>query len=244
MGFFRFRRSIRILPGVHWNLSKGGSSFTFGRRGFKYTMGNKGARTTVGLPGTGLSYTQVHKSGAKANNPTPALPSTQMAATTQKPGMSKAGWLYVAGTVVIAIWLLGVFTNVKSPTLSQQTAPSPFAAKPESSPPVPSPTQAPGSTPEPSVMVLRATRVRSPAEEALIPKYVPARVTLRQDVEFRSRSRKAKTRTYYVGQGSEVAVVRVAGSTLVVEYAGRQARVPIIKTDFLDRVIAESRSSH
>ena len=57
MGFFRFRRSIKILPGVRWNFGKRSSSISLGGRGFHYTIGTHGTRTTVGLPGTGLSYT-------------------------------------------------------------------------------------------------------------------------------------------------------------------------------------------
>jgi len=61
MGYFRFRRSFRLLPGVRWNLGKRSSSVSLGRRGFHYTIGSAGTRTTVGLPGTGLAYTSVNR---------------------------------------------------------------------------------------------------------------------------------------------------------------------------------------
>jgi hypothetical protein len=61
MGYFRFRRSFRILPGLRWNIGKRSSSVSLGGRGFHYTIGSAGARTTVGLPGTGLSYTSVNR---------------------------------------------------------------------------------------------------------------------------------------------------------------------------------------
>jgi len=61
MGYFRFRRSFKILPGVKWNLGKKSSSVSVGGRGFHYTIGSEGARTTVGLPGIGLSYTSVNR---------------------------------------------------------------------------------------------------------------------------------------------------------------------------------------
>jgi hypothetical protein len=86
---------------------------------------------------------------------------------------------------------------------------------------------------------MRATRVRSPAEEARLKKFIPARIKLRQDLEFRATSQNATMPSVFVGQGREVNVVRVNGSELVVEYAGWQATLPISKTDFLDRVIAE-----
>jgi len=54
---FRFRRTIRLLPGIRLNASKGGLSVSAGRRGANVTFGRGRTRTTVGLPGTGLSYT-------------------------------------------------------------------------------------------------------------------------------------------------------------------------------------------
>jgi len=61
MGFFRFRRSIKIFPGVRWNIGKKSTSVSVGGRGAHYTVGTSGSRTTVGIPGTGLSYTDIHR---------------------------------------------------------------------------------------------------------------------------------------------------------------------------------------
>jgi hypothetical protein len=55
---FRFRRSIRIGPGLRVNLSKSAISTSAGRRGAWFTFGPRGMRSTVGLPGTGLSYSE------------------------------------------------------------------------------------------------------------------------------------------------------------------------------------------
>ena len=66
MGFFRFRRSIKLFPGVRWNFGKKSSSLSFGVRGAHYTVGTRGSRTTVGLPGTGLSYTSVNSSSQRS----------------------------------------------------------------------------------------------------------------------------------------------------------------------------------
>ena len=54
---FRFRRTIRIVPGVRLNVSRSGTSISLGGRGYRYTVGPKGTRETVGLPGSGLSWT-------------------------------------------------------------------------------------------------------------------------------------------------------------------------------------------
>lgn len=55
---FRFRRRLKIAPGVHVNLSKSGVSTSLGARGASVTLGKKGARANVGVPGTGLSYSE------------------------------------------------------------------------------------------------------------------------------------------------------------------------------------------
>jgi hypothetical protein len=54
---FRFRRTLKIMPGVRLNLSRSGASVSMGPRGFHYTVGPKGTRVTAGIPGSGLSWT-------------------------------------------------------------------------------------------------------------------------------------------------------------------------------------------
>jgi Protein of unknown function (DUF4236) len=225
MGFFRFRRSFKILPGVRWNLNKGGSSFTFGSRGYHYTVGNKGSRSTVGIPGTGISYTQVHSTKSKAPMATP--PPVPMPGSTQS--KSKAGCLYAAGLTVLGVWLISFLGKGTGPTTNTSSS-APIAVAPVASS---------RPTPDLTTTALRATRVFSAAEEARLQKYVPPRVKLREDLELPATSANATPPLVYVGQGREVSVVRVVGSNLVVEISGRQATVPIAKTDFLERVIAE-----
>ena len=56
---FRFRRSIKIAPGVRMNVGKKSASLSFGGKGARYTVSSTGKRTaTVGIPGTGLYYTE------------------------------------------------------------------------------------------------------------------------------------------------------------------------------------------
>lgn len=54
---FRFRRSVRLVPGVRLNFSKSGISTSLGGRGATLNIGRRGTRATIGIPGTGLSYT-------------------------------------------------------------------------------------------------------------------------------------------------------------------------------------------
>lgn len=54
----RFRRRIKIAPGIHVNIGKKRASISLGRSGATLNVGGKqGPRVTVGIPGTGLSYT-------------------------------------------------------------------------------------------------------------------------------------------------------------------------------------------
>lgn len=66
---FRFHKSIKIAPGVKFNINKKSVGMTFGTKGAHYTVNSKGTRTkSVGIPGTGLSYTEVEH--AKKGNMT------------------------------------------------------------------------------------------------------------------------------------------------------------------------------
>jgi hypothetical protein len=71
---FRFRRSVRILPGVRINLSGSGASVSLGARGFHYTIGPKGTRVTAGIPGTGLSWTEYRPHAVRRPNVHDVLP--------------------------------------------------------------------------------------------------------------------------------------------------------------------------
>ena len=51
----RFRKSIRIAPGVRVNIGKSGVSATIGPRGASINIGGKGVHANAGIPGTGLS---------------------------------------------------------------------------------------------------------------------------------------------------------------------------------------------
>ncbi|TNE62533.1 MAG: DUF4236 domain-containing protein [Sphingomonadales bacterium] len=62
---FRYRKSVKLLPGVRLNLSKSGISTSFGGRGATVNVSKRGVRTTLSIPGTGLSYSTMSKSAKK-----------------------------------------------------------------------------------------------------------------------------------------------------------------------------------
>jgi uncharacterized protein DUF4236 len=63
---FRFRKSIKILPGIRLNVGKKGiNSVSVGGRGATTNIGKHGTHTTYSIPGTGISYrTGSHNSGS------------------------------------------------------------------------------------------------------------------------------------------------------------------------------------
>lgn len=65
----KFRKSIKIAPGVRVNLGSKSAGISFGTKGLRYSINSRtGGRATVGIPGTGISYTsrsgRSYKSGA------------------------------------------------------------------------------------------------------------------------------------------------------------------------------------
>jgi hypothetical protein len=71
---FRFRRSIRLAPGVRVNLGSRGISLSAGVRGASVTVGPRGTYANVGIPGTGISYRErlsspIRKSSSGLNRP-------------------------------------------------------------------------------------------------------------------------------------------------------------------------------
>ena len=64
----RFRKSIKIAPGVKLNINKKSIGITAGVKGAHVSVNSKGRKTTtVGIPGTGLSYTETSKIGASTD---------------------------------------------------------------------------------------------------------------------------------------------------------------------------------
>lgn len=65
---FKFRKRIKIAPGIHINIGKTGVSASVGKRGATVNLSENGAKATLGVPGTGLSYS-TKLSGKKNKKP-------------------------------------------------------------------------------------------------------------------------------------------------------------------------------
>ena len=65
----RYRKRVKILPGVYINISKSGISTTVGPRGASVNFGRNGTYLNTGIPGTGL-YSRDRISGSKKSGKT------------------------------------------------------------------------------------------------------------------------------------------------------------------------------
>ncbi len=97
----RFRRSLRILPGVRLNLGKRGASVSVGARGALLTFGKRGTRATVGIPGTGLSYCRLEKPAQRV----PQAPDGPGPAPLEPPGSAGRGVFWLLAILAVAAFM-------------------------------------------------------------------------------------------------------------------------------------------
>lgn len=88
---FRFRKSVKIAPGVRLNFSKSGVSTSIGGRGATINLSSHGTRHTVGLPGTGLSFSSF--------SPNDGIPTGSSGANTA----GGCGCLFLIGLAVLLL---------------------------------------------------------------------------------------------------------------------------------------------
>lgn len=118
----RYRKSIKVVPGVKINLNRKSTSITVGGKSYRKTFNSNGQTTTsVNLPVKGLSYTE-RKSGAsskyKSNAPVAAVSFTPATSTanTKKPLRVKENKVTVQTVLsdppTIGVACIGVFIIV------------------------------------------------------------------------------------------------------------------------------------
>lgn len=121
----RFRKSIKIAPGVKLNLNKKSTSVTLGGKGVHYTVNSKGKRTaSVGIPGTGLSYSESSggtkkkkSSGSSSMQPKQTTPQN----TSEANGGKKNKWWVWVIIAVLAIGIIGSPTEDTSDSVPETT---------------------------------------------------------------------------------------------------------------------------
>jgi len=80
----RFRRSVKIAPGVRLSVTKTGLGVSAGVRGARYSVHSSGRRTTtVGIPGTGISSVSTSYGGSRSRSAGRPAPAPQPATITR-----------------------------------------------------------------------------------------------------------------------------------------------------------------
>jgi len=67
---FRFRKSVKVAPGVRVNIGKKSASVTLGGRGARVTTGTAGTTASASVPGTGIGYSSRLSTGSAARRAT------------------------------------------------------------------------------------------------------------------------------------------------------------------------------
>jgi len=78
----RFRRYIKLAPGVQLNVSGSGLSLRVGPRGASVNLGRRGTYANVGIPGTGVFARERLDSPRRVSRASPAQPVTLSARVT------------------------------------------------------------------------------------------------------------------------------------------------------------------
>lgn len=138
---FRFRKSIKLAPGVKLNLGKKSVGVSVGGKygGVSYNSRN-GARARVSAPGTGLSYSTSLKSSEKSA-PAPAPVEKQ-----KKPFYKS--WLFWAAVIVVLLLLSSCSAAPVPETTVVSLSPSPAASTPLPTAAPAEPMPAPSADPE------------------------------------------------------------------------------------------------
>lgn len=128
----RFRKSIKIAPGVKINLNKKSTSVTFGGKGVHYTASSTGKKTaSVGIPGTGISCTQTtgqsnrqKKTNKGGSQPMPTTPQANFQDPDHKKWYQKTGWIIALLILFfpVGLFLMWKYTNWKKPVKGIITA--------------------------------------------------------------------------------------------------------------------------
>lgn len=115
---FRFRKSIKIAPGIRLNIGKTGVSTSVGRPGATVNFSKRGTRVTAGIPGTGLSASHLYKA-APQDQPQPGV------AQSSRPA-KLIGWVFML--IILAIMLKSCSTDKVRPQSSESPGTPSLAA--------------------------------------------------------------------------------------------------------------------
>ena len=125
---WRYRKRIKILPGIHINISKSGISANVGVKGASVTFGPKGTYVNAGLPGTGLYRRDKVSIPQKEENTNSFLNYTD--STTEEAGKFNKNALKLIGGVLLflsIITLISFISYLFTADIDQRIIESPMA---------------------------------------------------------------------------------------------------------------------
>lgn len=111
----RFRKSVKIAPGVKLNFNKKSTGLTIGGKGAHYTINSKGKKTTsFGIPGTGISYSSTSENSKSKGE------DKDMKKTTVE-GKKKGCGLFLIPAIIILFIIGGIGSCVGKDDKSETT---------------------------------------------------------------------------------------------------------------------------
>lgn len=93
----RFRRTVKIAPGVRLNIGKKNVSVRIGGRGYGLTVGSAGTTVSAGIPGTGVYMTKRLSSATRRGGSSSSYVADDNVASPPEPGTrAPTGWILTA----------------------------------------------------------------------------------------------------------------------------------------------------
>ena len=142
---FRFRKSIKLAPGVKLNVGKKSVGVSVGGKycGVSYNS-RSGSRARVSAPGTGLSYSTSLNSKSSSK----ATPSQAPVPVEKEKKPFYKSWLFWAAVIVVLLLLSSCSASPAPENTVVSLSPSPAASTPLPTPAPAEPTPAPSADPE------------------------------------------------------------------------------------------------
>lgn len=103
---FRFRKSVKLLPGVRVNFSKSGTSLSVGGKGATANFSKRGTRVTVGIPGTGISYSENLNKSKKSQSVQKIPTTTQYLESSERAPNPTLGYVLIGSIILFIIGLI------------------------------------------------------------------------------------------------------------------------------------------
>ena len=142
---FRFRKSIKLAPGVKLNVGKKSVGVSVGGKYGGVSFNSRsGSRARVSAPGTGLSYTTSLNSKSSSK----ATPSQAPAPVVKEKKPFYKSWLFWAAVIVVLLLLSSCSAAPVPETTVVSLSPSPAASTPLPTAAPAEPTPAPSADPE------------------------------------------------------------------------------------------------